>query len=58
MTVLSVHEPREESYTLVDATIGSRILLGFHAAPDAVQARLPRPWVSQPYAGSMRRRTG
>lgn len=32
----------------VDATIATRISVGFHVSPDAVSARLPDPWTSPP----------
>jgi hypothetical protein len=31
-------------YSLVDATAGARLLLGFHVADEPLRRRLPRPW--------------
>ena len=45
-------ETSPNSYTLVDTTIGSRILLAFRVSPASVQKRLPHPWVVEPYRGA------
>jgi hypothetical protein len=44
-------QPFQDAYTLVDTTVGSRVLLAFHVSSEAVQTRLPHTWAIEPYTG-------